>query len=1052
MTRIPQLSIKYPVTVLMIFIGIVLLGLISVFKLPLNLFPDVRYPRITIVTESQGMAPEEVERRLSEPLENMMAGVRNVEQVTSISRAGQSLVMVDFVWGSDMDFALLDVKKAAGDLREDNVSMNFLRFDPNAMPILTLGLTGGDDLVQMKHAAEKTLKPFLEKVPGVAQAEAAGGLTGEVSVELDAGLLAAYGFSYDQVMNGLRQSNIEATGGWIEDANRRYIVRAVAEFKTLDDIREVVAGYKGNTPIYVSDVGEVEWVAAVEDSLVRINGEAGVGISLYKEPDANTVATVNTVRDTLEELKKYLPEEFKLTEVFDQSRFITEAIGEVRRSAIYGIILAVIVLLYFLKNLRTTLIIALAIPVSIIATFNLMYFGNLSLNIMTLGGLALGAGMLVDNAIVVLENIFRLRQQGASREESAAEGCSEVSAAIVSSTLTTCVVFLPIVYLRGVTGLLFRQQALTVVFALLTSLFVALSFIPMLCARFLKVTPNIKKRRSRWHPLRWLSLFFYSERVKELYLPMLRWSLRHRWIILLITAGMVWASLQLLPRIPQELIPKSDQPQLVVDLSLPVGSSLAVTDQAVDRLEGKLREFGDGISSFYSEIGIPEESKRKAEEEAKGPHTAKILIRINTEQTPRLSSMEVIRRLEEEVEDIWELEVRYQLYANSVESFFGSGQAPLMIEIKGPRLEKLKEITRDIEGQLSRLPGLVNLRSNLLSGSPQVSIEPDRVVLAELGLDVRSLAQQIRSQLRGQLATAMKTPDGESDVILEMESEGTRNIDALRDLRLRVDENTWVNLDDVATVSIVPGPLEILRRDSERRAMVMAELEGVKLSAAVESVRDRLKNFYLPRGYSMRITGEEERRQASFENLRFALILALVLVYMVMASLFESLVHPLIVMFSAPLAAAGVILALLLTGTTLNLMAYIGVVMLAGIVVNNAIVLIDCVNRLRAEGQPVTQAILGAGAYRLRPILMTTATTVFALLPLAMGLGEGSELRAPMATAVIGGLISSTLLTLIFIPVVYSGLDSIRAFIIRMAWRMLPSTASEDSENPSAES
>jgi len=1035
--NIPRLSVKYPVTVFMFFAGIILLGLISVRKLPINLFPDIRYPRITVVTETQGLAPEEVERRISEPLERLMAGVKNVQAITSISRADQSIVMVDFVWGTDMDFALLDVKKGAQDLREDYVSMNVLRFDPNAQPILTLGLTGGDNLEDLKRLAEKNLKPILERVRGVAEAEVAGGQLSEVRIEVDVGYLSAYGFSFEQVVTNVRSANINATGGWLEDANRRYIVRAVGEFESLEDIGDVVVGYKSDSPIRLREMARIRQLPALENSLVRVNGVNGVGVSLYKEPDANTVQVVKAVRAVLADIRKDLPEDLKIVEAYDQSTFITGAIQEVQKTALYGILLAVLVLLYFLRNFRSTLVISAAIPLSIIATFNLMYFDKLSINIMTLGGLALGAGMLVDNAIVVLENIFRHLQLGKSKADAAIAGCSEVGSAITASTLTTCVVFFPIVYLRGVTGLLFKEQALTVVFSLITSLLIALSFIPMVCSRYLRVKAAGGERKRRWYlPLRWIGKLLYHERVNVFYGRVLRSCLNHRLIVFLLTVAVVSASGLLLPRIKQEFIPKSDQPQFVIELAMPIGTALPVTDQATERIEGKLGEQGDSVRCIYSEIGVPEQSKRRAEEEVRGPHTARVLVTLATDSQPPPSSQRAIQRLQSEVETIWGADVKYLLYANSVEGFFGVDKAPLVIEVKGPRLERLKEIAQQMTQQIESIPGLANLRANLLAGNPQINIVPDRAVLSSLGLDLRQLAGQIQNQLVGQLATTMKTIEGDQDIVVEMATLGTESIDTLRQMPIQLrDRQGSVKLHTLAQLEVIPGPLEILRRDSERRVLVMADLEGIKLSEAVSAVRQRLDSLYLPRGYALRIGGEEESRAASFQNLRFALILALVLVYMVMASLFESLLHPFIVMFSAPLAVTGVVLALLLTGTTLNLMAYIGVVMLAGIVVNNAIVLIDCVNRLRTEGLSQREALLQAGQYRLRPILMTTATTVTALLPLALGVGQGAELRAPMATAVIGGLLSSTALTLILIPVLYSGLEDFKAFAGRLVFR-----------------
>jgi hydrophobic/amphiphilic exporter-1 (mainly G- bacteria), HAE1 family len=1014
MRSLVSLAMRFPVSIYMLFLGILLLGMISLKGLPTNLFPDIAFPRITVVVETDGLSPEEVERRVSRPLERSIATLRNVREVKSISRADQSVVMVDFQWDTNLDFAFLDVKKTVGDLREDTASQSIFRFDPNALPVLTLALIekeqkGQEDkdklpvemrLVELRRLAEKTLKPQLERIDGAAQAEISGGMDSEVLIQVDPNLLTSYNINYKSLSASIANANVNASGGWIEDRNQRYVIRALGQYASLEDIRGTVVGYVGNMPVTLADVStSISRIARERDSLVRYNGVDAVGMAIYKEPDSNTIQTVHRIRKELKNIEEESAGRYAIKIAYDQSLFINAAINEVQQSALYGVLWAVLVLFLFLRRIRPTLIIAVAIPLSIVATFNLMYFAGLSLNIMTLGGLALGAGMLVDNAIVVLENIFRRQQLGDDAKTAAQHGTTEIGGAIISSTLTTVVVFFPIVYVHGFTGLLFKEQALTVCFSLMASLLAAILLIPVLSAKGLKM--------GRRKPVK-------SKTLYTRFLAAILHPVGQIMVIAMVGCAVYW-SVTILPTIPRELVPRADQGQFVARLTMPLGSSLSVTDQAMARLEGRLAEFGDQISIYYTNIGESEESVRQAQEIMTGPHRAEISVTLASREIRTVTTQQVVDRLEEERKRIYGAKIEFIMQQNSIEEFIRSGDAPITVEVKGESLESLNKEAAMVISRLEQEGAFTNIRSNLSEGFPVADIQLDKTLLANLGMDTEKVAEAVRNQVAGVKTSVFQDEEAEIDIVLEMSRDTVDVLSTLRAMRITGREGRTVRLDEIAKVSLNPGPREILRRGGERYISINADLREVKLSEGVERARAALDDmpFYAT------ITGEEERRKESFQSLRFALILALILVYMVMASLFESLIHPLTVMFTAPLALVGVIAAFILTGGTLNMMALIGMVMLAGIVVNNAIVLVDAINRILEQSGDLKSAIIQASQRRLRPILMTSLTTMMALMPMALGVGEGAELRAPMAIAVIGGLFSSTLLTLVVIPVVY---------------------------------
>jgi HAE1 family hydrophobic/amphiphilic exporter-1 len=1045
-------AVRYPVTVSMFFIGVVLLGWISLGKLPTNLFPDLRAPRITVLADAPGLAPQEIERIVVEPLQARVGTIKGVKQVSSVSRADSGAIIIDFNWGTDMDFAMLEVKKSVqGGNIEEIEEITTLRYDPNALPVVTLGLYGKQSQQELRYLAERTIGPSLERIPGVARAEVSGGLVPEAHCILNPELLHFYNLTISAVAQALDQANVSTSGGWVDEGNQRYLIRAIGEIKNVEQLARTVVGYANGVPIYLTDLGEARWGVEEPINAVRMNGHDAVGIALYKEAGSNTVEVVKEVRAFLGKDASamvamgsgeagqgernnsgsrggnqgrsggadIIPKDSTIEIAYDQSLFITRSISEVKSTAIQGIILAAIVLLVFLRNIRTTLIVALAIPVSILATFNLMYFMDLSLNIMTLGGLALGAGMLVDNAIVVIENIFRRRQIGDAPAQAATKGAGEVASAIAASTLTTVVVFVPIAYMGGVTAQLFKEQALTVVFSLLASLVVALMMIPALCAKYLKGTFSFAKQETGGIYARFLTL-----------------TLRRRFLTAVIVLAICLGCFPLLLEIKQEFIPQAAESQFIVKMRMPPGTRLETTENTAKNIEGWLtKDLGDHIQHVFTRVGQRPDDTGSIDEEPEGPNTAEILVSLK--DGAAIGVPQVIEYLEPHCQTIRGMEMTYLMSQTSLSTLIGGEKAAIVVEIKGRSLETLSELARIVKARMDLLPQVANVRTTILEGNPEVHLIPDRTLMVEAGLDQQRLIALVQNQLRGQVATSIQDVDQTKDIRVQL-GDGKMNIPELLDTIIPVGANRALTLGHLVDVKIQAGPREILQKDQERIARVLADVsEGSKLSDAIGSAREAIGEMQTPEHYYIHFGGEEERRQESFDRLRFALILALILVYMVMASLFESLIHPFVIMFSMPLAVVGVIFTFYLTGQTLNLMGYIGIIMLAGIVVNNAIVLIDYVNYLRREeGFEMREAIVRAGCRRLRPIFMTTLTTVLALLPLALGFGEGAEIRAPMAIAVIGGLLSSTILTLVIIPIVYSIFEDCKVAIVAFFSRM----------------
>ncbi len=1098
--KIIAFSLQRRVTVAMAALAVSLFGAVAFTRLPINLLPDLTYPSLTIETRYDGAAPPEIEALVTRPIEEAVGVVAGVQRLTSTSRPGLSQVTLEFGWGRDMDFAGLDVRQKLDlvVLPQAAAKPLLLRFDPANDPIARLYLrtdpteAGAEtvDLFQLRYLGEEVLKKDLESTEGLAAIKVHGGYEEEVQVQVDEGKLALIGLSIDHVRDTLARENVNQAGGSLYEKEARYLVRARNEFQGLEDILATVVHTDSNRVVTLGDVATVERGHKQREVITRFGDETGareaVELALFKEGDANTVSVSRAINARLETLRDELPPGVTLTAGVDQSRFIQASIQEVLSNALVGGGIAILVLLLFLKDARATLIIGISIPLSVVTTFFLMYRTGTSLNIMSLGGLALGIGMLVDNAIVVLEAIHKRREAGAGVFEAARDGASEVGRAVVASTLTTVAVFLPVVFLEGVAAQLFRDQALTVSFSLIASLLVSLTLIPMLAVllnrgesgrvqrsalpdsagrvrrlvHFVFVTtPTFVLRQIRrlFGAIGWLltklatpigRLFDAGLGViSRLYPRLLRWSLGHRFIVLAAALLALVGAASLVPSLGLDLIPTISQGEFGYRVALPEGTPLESTDRYLASVQSVL----DGDTRVESYAAISGGAGLSlANTGTEGENVGRLQVRLapgtTTEDEAAVAALLRQRLAETE-------QARFKFERPSVFTL----RTPVEVEIYGDQFDELHVAASDLKTALEDVPGLVDVKSSAELGNPELQVTFNRAQLVQLGLDLGQVAATVRNKVQGDVATRLSQGDREIDIVVRSVALGAASVDDVGELILgqrnvggsrTVQERTQtgvlvdrqvsagrpdsvpIRLKLVADVTLAEGPAEIRRIGQKRAAVIAGNLSGRDMGAVATDVRTAIDGVALPLGTTAVLGGQQEEMARSLRSLLLAMGLAIFLVYLVMASQFESFLHPFVIIFTLPLGAIGVIGALALTGQTINVVALIGAVMLAGIVVNNAIVLVDYVNRLRSRGLGRDEAIVAAGSARLRPILMTTATTVLGLMPMALGLGDGAEIRTPMAIAVISGLIASTVLTLLIVPAVYAMFDRLQARLL----------------------
>ena len=1048
--RLIDFAVRRRVTVLMFTVAVLLFGFVSLSRLKLNLLPDLSYPTLTIRTELPGAAPLEVENLVTRPVEEAVGIIRNVRQVRSVSRSGQSDVILEFAWGTSMDLTGIDVREKLDLLQLPLEAKRplLLRFDPSSEPVMRLALldtasavTAEDRLKQLRRFGEDRLRPDLESVEGAAAVKVSGGFEDEVEVRVDQQRLAQLGLGIDAVTRRLKQENVNLSGGRLEQGTQRFLVRTLNEFTSVEEMANAILAMRAGHPVYLRDVATVTHGHKDREAITRVDGRESIELAVYKEGDANTVRLATALKSKVESLDAALPPGTKLRTVYDQSHFIAAAISEVKDAALIGGVLAILVLYCFLRDARMTLISGVAIPVSVVGTFMLMYWAGVTLNIMSLGGIALAVGMLVDNAVVVLESIVRRRERGASLAAAAREGTGEVSMAVTAATLTSIAVFFPMVFITGVAGQLFRDQALTVTFSLALSLLVALTLVPMLAAgkpvaapaeagaparrrlltRLLAAAVAGVRRgaglvarlcRTALSPLvgATQAVYLAADRV---YPPVVRWALAHRGRVLGTAMAVFVATLALVPLLGTELLPQMSQGEFNVDLRLAPGTPLDQTDGAVRGAASGALGLGNAALA-YSVAGTG--NRLDANPTDAGENTGRLSVTLKA-GAKRADEERAMLKLRATLDGL--PGVQYQFSRPSLFTL----ATPLEVVVAGYDLGQLRAAADAIKAQMLGDKRFTDVRSTIEAGTPEIQIVFDQERVTQLGLTVRDVADRVVSSIRGDVATRWQWRDKKIDVRVRSLDTRAASIEQVRNLIVNPSGAEPVPLSAVAEVSLAVGPAEIRRSAQERVAIVSASLGAGDLGSATAALATIAAAVPLPPGLTARVSGQSDDMRDSFRSLQFVLLLAIFLVYLVMASQFESLLHPLVILFTIPLAVVGAIWALLITHTTLNAVAYIGLIMLAGIVVNQSIVLIDAVNQARARGLDKVSAIVEAGRARLRPILITKLTTVLGLLPMALGIGEGAEVRAPMAITVIGGVLLTTFLTLIVIPVVYATLD-----------------------------
>ncbi|MGE0445479.1 MAG: efflux RND transporter permease subunit, partial [Vicinamibacterales bacterium] len=1018
---IPRIAIERPVTMFMLSAIVVLLGTIALLRLPVDLMPEIQQPTISVSVNYTGVGPLEMEELVTRPIEQAVSAVAGLRQVNSTSSEGRSIVRLSFNWGTDMSEAVDDVRtrldRIRGRLPEEADPATIFKADSNAQPIINLGVEGDFDPVTLREIAQNELSPRLERVPGVAAVQVNGGLRRQIHIELSREKITALNLSVNQVVQMLRTENQNTPLGEVSQGDATYLVRSQGQFESLDDIRNLVVMTRQGVPVYVRDIAEV--VDSTEDrrQFLRINGRPGIRMSVTKQVGENTVAVAQGIKDEMDRINREVPG-VSLLVTNDSSTFIERAILNVQEHAMIGGILVVLIIFAFLRDFRSTIIVSISIPVSVIGTFALLYFGGYTLNTMTFGGLALGIGMVVDAAIVVLENTHRHLHMGKDRMTAAIEGSEEVWSAILASTLTHIAVFLPLLFLSGTASIMFGQLSVVVMFSLAMSLFVAVTIVPVLCAYWLK-TPEEEAQRSGVLG----AMFNASERflnwMDESYRRTIHWALAHRPTVIGGAAAVTVLAALLYPTIGVELLPQTDEGEVNVNAQLPVGTRIERTEAVMLQLEEMVKQAVPEATTIITNGGGGGGGPFGGGQSNRGQMNIKLVPRDERTRTNDEIAQDLRRRLT----GLPGVVVR----ANPAGGNFqlnnllggGGGDGRLALEIRGFDLDDQRRLTEEAEALMRDTPGVADVRQAVDAGRPEIAIRVDRPKAAMLGMTVQNVASTIQTNVQGTTAAQFRDRGNEYPIIVRLREQDRGAISDIGDVLVGTPGGQVVPARNLLAIGRATGPTQIDRKNMERVTRVNAEIE-VPLSEAVEAVQARVPELRIPPDFSVGFGAEVEEQAQAFQQLLLVLVLAVLLVYAVMASQYESLRDPFIIMFSIPVAAIGIVVALLVTNTAFSMQAYIGVIMLAGIVVSNAILLVDYINTLRKrDGLPLREAVEIGGRTRLRPILMTAIATMLGLVPMAIGFGEGGELQAPLARVVIGGLLASTLVTLVLVPAVY---------------------------------
>lgn len=1045
--KISESAVKRPVTVLMCVLIVIILGIVSYTRIPLDLMPDMDIPVAVVSTTYQGVGPQEIEKLVTKPLEQAVGTVQDLKTISSSSSEGSSLIIVQFNYGVDMNNAALDLREKVdlvkGMLPQDVTDPMVFKFDPTSMPIMTLSLSSDTkSLSELQTLAEDTVKPRLERAEGVASVDISGGTEDIVEIRTKAEKMQGYGISLDTLASILRAENLNLPGGDVQKGSQKLTVKTTGEFANVDEIEQLLIPLGNGANVQLKDIADIELKPDQQSTISTANGKPSINISLMKQSGSNTVQVSEAAQSEIADLDKEL-DGVKITMVNDSADYVKKSLNQVFKDGMIGALLAVFILYLFLRNVRTTFIIATSIPISIIATFSLLYFSDITLNMMTLGGLALGMGRLVDDSVVVLENIYRFRQSGYSRAEAAVKGASEVIVAVMASTLTTLAVFLPIVFVQGLTSTLFKQFALTVSFSLAASLVVAVTLVPMLSSKLLKIDKNIVhdeyesmvKAEGGMVPIadstvgrhflavRGAFNKIYEkfdqgyERLLDLYKKILAWSLDHRKKVIIITNVFFFVCMSSLAFVGTEFMSASDEGYVQVNVTLPDGSKVEATSALMEQLEAKI-EGVQGIDTVFIEAGSAGMSGLTSAKGNAGTMNVKLV-----PMSERRGVEEITDEIRELIKDTPGAEIKVAALQTMT---MGDSGEPISITLKGEELDTLKNIGDDFVKMVKEVPGTREVKSSYEDGIPEVEVNVNRKAASQYNLTAGQIASTVKASLAGTTATSFKYNGTEIDVVIKGDENFKQSIQALEQIPISNSMGQTISLNQVADISIKQGPVSISRQDQVRMITVSSQLSGRDVGSVSEDIQKALDNYQMPDQYTYEMGGQQKEMLDAFSDLGLALILAVILVYMVMASQFESLVYPFVIMFSMPIGFAGGILGLFITGKSLSVVSIIGLIMLAGIVVSNAIVLVDYINtRRRVYREERNTAIINAGPIRLRPILMTALATVLAMLPMALGIGEGAELQAPLAIVVVFGLTLSTVVTLVLIPVMYTLFDDL---------------------------
>ncbi|MGG5462158.1 efflux RND transporter permease subunit [Clostridium sp. B9] len=998
--KITSFSIKKPITIFMMLMMVMMFGVVSYFKLNVDMLPAFDLPMLMLMTQQPGAGPEEIEEGVTKPLEAVLSTVTNMDSIKSVSSEGSSMIMIQFQDGTDMDFAALDVREKVdmvkGFLPEEVMNPMIVKMNPSAMPIMTIGIgIEGYNLSSLSEWADDVLKPSLERVQGVASVDITGDLSDEVKIIIDQDKLNAYGLRVMNITSAIKASNMNMPIGNVGEGEYELLVRTTSKLNSIEEIKDIPINTPDGKILKLSEIADVKVENGALENYAKIDGKDALKVSIQKESTANTVKVSDGVNKAFEEVKAS-NKNLSAINIMDQAEFINFAIDSVKMNAVIGAFLAIIILLLFLKDIRATVIMAISIPISIISTFIMVYFGGLTLNMISLGGIALGVGMLVDNSIVVIENIYRFKKEGYSNTESAIKGTSEVAMAITASTLTSICVFLPIVFVQGMAADIFKEMALTVTFSLVSSLVVSFTIVPLLASRLLKENSLSKKNKS-------------VEKLRDIYSEILAWSISHRKSVM----GILLASILLggvaFSAIGLEFFPSADQGIVMATIQGPKGI--------------KLENLEEISNDFVSRLEGIEEIETKAVMSSGESSTVYLVLK----DERKSSDKEIAREVRELTNNIPGAKIEI----NTQGSMMSVGGDPISLRVNGDDFKVLDEISEELKEIMEGVAGINNIKSTSDKNAEEIRLVIDKEAAAKYGLSPALIVQSVQGYFKGVNATTISLDGKRHGVLVYPTTSLNPSISDIEDITLINQRGAKIPLEDVATIERGQGYSEIYRTDQVREISLSAGVEGRVLGDVVKDIESKIAEYDIPLGYNISFGGEVEQMKDAFSQLFLALVLAIALVYMIMAAQFESLINPLIIMFTVPLAFVGALLALFIGNVAIGITAMIGFVMLTGIIVNNGIVLVDYINRLKKEGHSTREAIMIAGPTRLQPILMTALTTIMGLFPMALGIGDGSELQMPLALTVIGGLSFATILTLIVIPIVYLIFDNIKVKLNR---------------------